>query len=134
MPSSAMLVVQDAVRVALEGDAGFTTPVLDYVPDTQAFPYVKVGETTERPDPRQDREGWDLTVTVHVFSQHKGWGEAKQIVDELCRVLHRALLPLEDGTMWRLTYDNAWTLEEYAQGSSILTRHIPVQFRVGVEA
>lgn len=133
MPSSMMLAVQDAILVALEADVGFTWPVFDHIPESQLPPYVRVGEATEMPDNTQDGYGWEQTVTVHVFSQHKGFAEAKTIASELCRVLDHQILPVAGGSMWRLTYDNSWTLEE-STSAGVITRHIPVQFRVGVKA
>ena len=124
--------VLTAINTALKADEdlmALVTGIFERPPDGQPMPFVRTGEMTERAQNVQDRRGRELTYTVHVFSQYNGYGPALAIAKEICRILDGQPLALSEGEMWRLTFDNSWTLME-ADGT---TTHVPVQFRIGVQ-
>ncbi|WP_017602208.1 DUF3168 domain-containing protein [Nocardiopsis lucentensis] len=67
------------------------TPLWDYVPEDQEYPYVTVGEATETPHNVHGRFGRRVRQTLHVWDKGRhGFGPAMQIVAELTQLFdHR---------------------------------------------
>ena len=71
----AMLPIQRAVYGRLTGDGalmGSITGVFDYVPETDVYPFVVIGEATEIPDNRHGGFGRQTVVTLHVWTKYRG--------------------------------------------------------------
>lgn len=78
------LALQKAVRDRLVGDAAVAAlvagRVYDTVPAAPVFPYVTIGEDQVLDDGNSCADGWQATVTVHVWTrQPPGFPPAKQI-------------------------------------------------------
>lgn len=132
MPTTTLLPVQQAIYAALEADAPLlakVTGIFDQVPDGANFPYVTVGEGTEILWDTQDHDGRELTVTLDVWSQAKGFTEALGITDDLNRLLNHKQLALSGATMVQL-----WSeMVEPIRDPDGFTRHVVVRYRALVQ-
>lgn len=85
--------LQQAMYTRLSGDTELTSTlgaqVYDHVPDSAAFPYVVIGDITEAPNDTMGKTGRDMTVTVHSWSQAKGFKQVMQIQDRVDDLLDR---------------------------------------------
>lgn len=103
MPASAIssgASLQAALVSALAGDATLVTAlkgakIYDAPPPGAARPYVTVGQSTERDWSTGSEEGSEHIVTLFVWSNARGRGEAHDLVEHLRRVLHDASPVLE---------------------------------------
>jgi len=64
--------------------------VRDEVDEFQDFPYVTIGESIHNEWDTDNTLGDDTSITVHVWSRHKGKKETKTIQGEIYNALHRA--------------------------------------------
>lgn len=98
---SAIWPVQQAIYARLTGDPGLTADaeIFDEVPESKGRPYVAFAEITETPMDSHDRKGWEVLVTLNVWSAFRGFSEAAKILGHLNRLLDRVDLEVED---WEL--------------------------------
>lgn len=130
--ASALLPVQRAIFAALTADAtlpGKVVGIFDQVPDGTGFPYIVIGEATEALADTQDHDGRDITCTLHVWSQAKGFTECLSLAQDLNRILHHQILPLV-GASW--IYCSCELLEPMHDPDGI-TRHAVLQYRLFVQ-
>jgi len=87
--------VQTAVFTKLSTDTALTNiladgagGVLDHVPSEIKFPYVVIGETRSEPLDTMAISGYDVTLTIHTYSQGVGMSETRQIVSVIYNSLH----------------------------------------------
>lgn len=88
--NSCLIPLRQALYNRLTEDAtlaGMVTGVFDYVPETQAFPYIVIGQFTEAPDHTFTEEGRVVTGALHVWSDKKSDMELLEIVDRLTTLL-----------------------------------------------
>ena len=88
--NSAIIPLRQAIYNRLTTDATLSakiTGVFDYVPETQPFPYIYIGEFTEAPNHTFTREGRIVTGALHVWSEQKSDMELLEIVDRLTTLL-----------------------------------------------
>lgn len=85
--------LQEAIYSRLSGDATLTTTlgagVFDHVDDSQAFPYVAIGDLTEIPRDTMGKTGREMTVTIHAWSQFKGMDQVNNIQNRVDELLDR---------------------------------------------
>lgn len=127
-----MLPVQMGVYAALTQDAtlmAMVTGIFDHVPDNSPFPYVAVGDLTEGQFETFARDGKDLTVTLHVWSQYQGFRQAHLVFNRIVEVLDNQPLELTGFTLVSIRHENTQTFTD-ADG---ITRHLVGRFRVVVE-
>lgn len=87
-----------SVQKALFGvlSAALACEVYDNVPKKATMPYVVIGDDTQVPDDTKTSNGFDNTVTLHVWSRASdGRREAKQILSDIYDVLHDVDLTIE---------------------------------------
>lgn len=91
----------NAIFVALKADASLvalaTGGIYEAMPRATrvSFPYVHVGErNAETNTGAMQREGSDVRVTVHVWSEARGAAECEAIQSRIRAVLQRANLPV----------------------------------------
>lgn len=91
--------IQTAIYSTLNGDAalmGKITGVHDLTaPDGTAFPYVTIGHATAIPQGAHDRFGSRTTVTLHIWSTHRGKMQVSSIADEVLRLLDHQSITVE---------------------------------------
>ena len=137
--------LQQAVYDALSGDAvlqGLTgqvpARVFDHVPQetwrtpdsSGAFPpYVVIGLSTVREFDSKTEDGCDQTLTIHTWSRHRGFKEAKQIMSAVVDVLDRGALTVAGHALIQLRFEFSDSfLEEDG-----MTRHGVQRFRALTE-
>ncbi|MCZ4612359.1 DUF3168 domain-containing protein [Streptomyces sp. Lzd4kr] len=133
-PGLAALPARDAVRAALLADAALTAMVagvVDWVPETQPYPYIHLGESTETPANAHDRHGSEVRQTLHIWSRYRGYAEALTIAARVMQALDHKPLVIA-GHVWRWTrFATLQTLTDPEPPGDI--RHVPMDFRIGTE-
>ncbi len=95
---SAIWPVQQAVYARLTGDAelaALISGVFDEVPEAKDKPYVAFAEITETAMDSHDRKGWEVLVTLNVWSAYRGFAQSAQVLGHLQRLLHRVDLEVD---------------------------------------
>jgi hypothetical protein len=75
------------------------------------YPYVVVGDTTEIPDNRLIRNGFECTLTFHIYTKPAGLGfyTAKKILEAMNAVLNMKKFAMTSYTMVICQFDNMAT-------------------------
>lgn len=87
--------LQAAIYTRLTGFAALTAliganKVYDHVPQTAAAPYVVIGDDTAADWSTKTTNGWDVTITIHVWDFEKaGRKSVKAILSAIYDALHR---------------------------------------------
>ena len=138
--------LQQAVFDALSGDATLQSltgqvpaRVFDHVPQdlwrtpdaSGGFPpYVVIGLSTARAFDSKTEDGCDQTLTIHIWSRHRGLKETKQIMAAIVEALDRQALSVSGHDLIQLRFEFSDSfLEEDG-----LTRHGVQRFRALNEA
>ena len=104
------------------------TGVFDDVPQGTAYPYVVVGEETAIDVSSKDKDIFEHTLTIHVWSQYRGRRDIKVIMKQVHDILHESSLTVSGGSMVNMRQEFQTTLLE---GDGI-TRHGVIRFRAVV--
>ena len=99
MTMSPALALQTGLRDALLSDEALVTAlggqqVFDDVPREASFPYITIGEIETRDWSTQTSRGNEHTVTVHVWSRHRGRKQVQELIGEVDRILDGTDPPL----------------------------------------
>jgi hypothetical protein len=91
--ASAGWALQKAIHAALTADMGLVAllggpSVFDDVPPRSAFPYVTLGQSTERDWSTATEDGAEHLVTLHVWSRKVGRKETREIMEAIRMALH----------------------------------------------
>lgn len=116
--------IQTAVFTRLNSQ--LTTPIYDDVPQNAAFPYVVVGDDTSIALDDDCGNGFESTVTIHVWSIYSGRKEVKTIMGNIYNALHRYDLPISNGYTIATNYDYQDTFLD----PDGVTRHGVIRFRL----
>ena len=108
------------------GDA--ITGVFDDVPEGTAYPYIVIGEETAIDGSAKDKDIFEHTLTVHVWSQYRGRRDIKVIMKQVHDLLHDSSLSVSGASMVNMRQEFQTTLLE---GDGI-TRHGVIRFRAVV--
>jgi hypothetical protein len=131
MSGSSLWDLQEGIFTILDGDANLgvlTNGVYDgEVPPEEDVrcPYVRLGEWNETPDNLHTRIGRQVTVAIHVYSDYRGFKEAKLIGNRIIQLLEHQPI---SGTDWRIIscqFENAQTIMDPEQ-----IRHNILVFRL----
>lgn len=122
--------VFSALNSASITDASGTaiTGVFDDVPTNTAYPYVKIGEETLSDNSSKDKDIFEHTLTIHIWSQYRGNRDIKDIMKQVHDVLHDSSLSVTGASMVNMRQEFHTTLIE---GDGI-TRHGVMRFRAVV--
>lgn len=135
MPAvSPLAPVQAAVLQRLKTDptlGALVSGVFDYLPETTPFPYVMVGEATQIPRNAHDAFGRETVVTLHVWSQHRGYAPALQIADRITTLLDHQPLTVVGLHHVVTRYEFSQTLTDPEPPGTI--RHVVLRYRVVTE-
>lgn len=124
--------IQGAVYDVLSGDAtlaGLVEGVFDEVPEGTPYPYVTIGEALEQPDNSHDRFGRQTVLTLHVWTDTRGFSKATEITSRLVALLDHQPLTITGHHHVVTRYEFAQTLRDPEPH----VRHIPIRFRVLTE-
>lgn len=112
--------------------AALSVPVRDNVEEGTSKPYVTIGEAVSTPDNSQDRFGWSILETIHVWDKSRGYKDALAIAKTIIATLDHRQSAVEIGSPWHIVsirYEQLLTLRD----PDPEIRHVPVQFRIDVE-
>ena len=104
------------------------TDVYDFVPESTAFPYVKIGEQTMVDDGTKDKKGSDFTIEVHTFSRYRGSVEIKNIMSVVYDILHESSLSVSGASLVNMRFEFSDIIKE----NDGLTTHGVQRFRAFV--
>ena len=103
--------------------------IYDHIPQGTEYPYINIGDDTSLEWDTDDSDGSENTLTIHVWSRERGRREAKQIMEDIYNVLHRAELVITGIDAVYCYYDFG---ETYLDPDGV-TRHGVIRFRIVVE-
>lgn len=129
-PYAALTPVQAAVYTKLTGDTllmNMITGVYDDIPEGVARPYVTVGESIETPDNDHGGFGRQTVMTLHVWSEYRGFAEVNSITYRLQELLDEQPLAVTGHRHIGTRFEFAQTLRDPAEPG---LRHAPVRFRI----
>ena len=104
------------------------TDVYDFVPESTAFPYVKIGEQTMVDNGTKDKKESDFTIEVHTFSRYRGSVEIKNIMSVVYDILHESSLSVSGASLVNMRFEFSDIIKE----NDGLTTHGVQRFRVFV--
>lgn len=120
------LELQAAIVAALKGES---PPIIggriyDSVPTSPMFPYISLGEGQVLPDKSSCIDGVEIYPQIDVWSRGVGFGETKQIVKDVLRLLDDRTLALSGFNTVVFEYQSV----QYLRDPDGLTRHAAVTF------
>lgn len=124
--------LQAAIYQALNGHVG--AAVYDYVPPGTPYPYVVIGHLTEVPDDLHDREGSDVTATLHIWSDATGTKEVNDILAAMDAALHHRRLTVDGAHCWAVVREFTEVLRDQDVETGRPLRHAVARYRFGLEA
>jgi Protein of unknown function (DUF3168) len=104
MSASASWQLQQSVYAALSANAPLTAllggaRIFDDVPQATPYPHVTLGQTSSSEYATGTEDGEEHILTLHVWSQGGGRGEAQRIMGAIRDALHTASLTLTGHTL-----------------------------------
>tara|TARA_R100000406_G_scaffold74146_1_gene54415 strand:- start:818 stop:1228 length:411 start_codon:yes stop_codon:yes gene_type:complete len=104
------------------------TGVFDDVPTDTAYPYIRIGEETLADNSSKDKDIFEHTLTIHIWSQYRGNRDIKDIMKQVHDLLHDSSLTVSGASLVNMRQEFHTTLIE---GDGI-TRHGVMRFRAVV--
>ena len=104
------------------------TGVFDDVPTNTAYPYIRIGEETLSDNSSKDKDSFEHTLTIHIWSQYRGNRDIKDIMKQVHDLLHDSSLTVSGASMVNMRQEFHTTITE---GDGI-TRHGVMRFRAVV--
>ncbi|MYS34932.1 DUF3168 domain-containing protein [Streptomyces sp. SID4920] len=129
-----MLPVQGAIDARLRGDAvfmGMVKGLYDYVPEECEYPFVVTGDAIETPDNRLATFGRQTVVTLHVWSQYRGYAQALRIGARITALLDHQPLTVPGLDHVATRFEFSQTLTDPEPPGNI--RHLVLRYRVVTE-
>jgi hypothetical protein len=129
-----MLPVQQAVYARLTGDEQLmstVTGVFDYVPEDDVYPFIVIGESVETPDNRLRGFGRQTVITLHVWTQYRGYSQGLAIAARVTELLDHQPLTLTGLAHIATRFEFSQTLTDPEPPGNI--RHVVVRYRVVTE-
>tara|TARA_R110000796_G_scaffold149072_2_gene265946 strand:+ start:1236 stop:1640 length:405 start_codon:yes stop_codon:yes gene_type:complete len=124
--------LQKIIFSTLSGDSNLTSTlgaaVYDYVPDSSAFPYVKLGEETALDNGTKSLQGNEHTLVIHSFSRYRGSKQIKEIMSRIYALLHESSLSVSGASLVNLRFEFSDVIKE----NDGLTSHGLQRFRAVV--
>jgi|TARA_B100000900_G_C20333874_1_gene615299 hypothetical protein len=109
------LELQKSIFNALDGDStlqSLVTDVYDFVPESTAFPYVKIGEETSLDNGTKTLQGNEHTLVIHTFSRYRGSKEVKEIMSRIYALLHESSLSVSGASLVNLRFEFSDVIKE----------------------
>ena len=107
--------LQKSIFNALDGDStlqSLVTDVYDFVPESTAFPYVKIGEETSIDNGTKTLQGNEHTLVIHTFSRYRGSKEVKEIMSRIYALLHESSLSVTGASLVNLRFEFSDVIKE----------------------
>ncbi|MFB7225239.1 DUF3168 domain-containing protein [Streptomyces sp. NPDC056227] len=131
---SPMLPVQGAILQVLYDDgtlAGMVESIYDHLPETATYPFVVLGEALETPDNRHGGFGRQTVITLHVWSQYRGYAEALRIGERITGLLDHQPLNIFGLDHISTRFEFSQTLTDPEPPGDI--RHLVLRYRIVTE-
>jgi len=87
-------------------------PVYDAVPENTDYPYIVIGDDFATDWGTKSFPGWSVLVTIHIWSDYKGWRETKAIMDAAEQALCTNEFVLQNHTIAVLLPESAQVLRD----------------------
>lgn len=123
MKKSSLVLLQKAIFERLS--SGMSCSVHDEVQQGTSFPYLVIGDDTAVDDGEKNSNGEEITVTIHSWSQAKGWAEGKGLLDSALQLLTASPLIVAG---FRVAFVRMDMLETFRDPDGI-TRHGVMRLR-----
>lgn len=127
-----LLEIQQAVYQRASADsalAALVTGVFDDVPESQAHPYVKLGEAMETPRNTSTEFGREVVITLHVWDRYRGFARCLAIADRLTQLFDHQPMTVAGHRVVSVRHEFNQTLRD----PDPEIRHVPVRFRITTE-
>lgn len=121
--------IQRAVFARLSGDVELKNAkarIYDHVPENAARPYVVIGEAVDTPDNCHNAYGSQTVITLHVWSDYRGFAQALLIEDRIVALLDHQPLTADGHTIDAVWHEQTTPLRD----PDPRIRHIVLRFRV----
>lgn len=133
MAATSLYEIQKAIFNKLKGDNYLNTLVTgifgDNVPESQNFPFIQINDATETSFNTFDRKGKEVTFTIHIWSQYKGFKECYEIHERVLTLLDYKTLNVNNFSTVYIRLDNVNAIREEDR----ITRQLAVIYRVIVQ-
>ena len=134
MSGSASWPLQQSVYAALSGNAPLNAllggaRIYDDVPQAAPYPHVSLGQTSSSENGTGTEDGEEHILTLHVWSQNGGRGEAQRIMGAVRDALHTASLTVTGHTLVNLRQQ----FSDVRRDPDGITLHGIVRFRAVTE-
>lgn len=137
--ASSLRAIQAAIYTRLSGDStllALCDGVLNYEPEEPPSNFIVIGNATEQSwntlGGTDSGFGWDVTVTVHIYSYYKGDLEALAILERVTTLLNFYALPVTGFTTVICEYGDKLTKAMIETKDKQERRHIPAVFSIKV--
>ncbi|RMG71931.1 MAG: DUF3168 domain-containing protein [Chloroflexi bacterium] len=136
---SGHIALQNAIYSKLQNDSTLSALVTGVYDDVEqvnasesrtAFPYVVIGDDSYNDWDTDTETGFDVVITVHIWSRYRGRKEVKQIQDAVYTALNRQSLSVSGYAVLDVLYLESESFVD-ADGE---TRHGIIKFNVKMEA
>lgn len=127
-----LFAVQSAVYAKLNGSPLLAGKVFDFVPEGTEYPYVTVGEAVDSADNRLADRGWASLITVHVWTQARGFSAGLALAREVFALLDHTPLSVAGFHHVATRYTTSQTLIDPEPPGDI--RHVVLSFNILTEA
>ena len=121
--------LQKSIFTALNGNvtgvSSANIPIYDDVPEGSVYPYVVIGEETASNNGTKTLDGFEHTITLHVWSQYRGRREIKEIMQSVYEKLHNTAITVTGASLVNIRQEFSNTLAE----QDGITRHGVMRFR-----
>jgi hypothetical protein len=112
--------------------------VFDEVKQGQAYPYIEIGEIEEKINNVFAKNGRELHITLHIYTQTGGYLLAEQIIEQLNILLDDLLFgdptnapaPFDGWSCWQSEYEEGLLTKEFDQTE---IRHATVRYHIEVQ-
>ena len=121
--------VHAAIVARLKADTALMTilkGVWDDVPDSQAYPYVQMGDPMQTPEDVFGNQGRVVVVTLHVWSRYQGQKETSAVLKRIAELLDRHQLAVTGAVVVRCTVES----ENIMRDPDGRTRHGVATYRI----
>lgn len=106
-------------------------PVYDYVTENTPFPYITIGEETERPWDSKTGAGSETEHEVHIWSLSKGYKECKDIAQKVLNARFEPEMFSSETDGWHCVSVELSSIEHERFGAEL--RHGVVTFKFYIQ-
>lgn len=129
MSGKAIYDTQTTIYELLSNHPKLTGIVYDDIPDEAPYPYVTIGEFTSIPNRSFDRKGYEISATLHVWSDYPGNHEGLELIGYVDELLEDTVPLLVSDKFDCISCEKE--MQETVRDG--ILRHFPVRYRMLVQ-